>query len=112
MKPLIVFDMDGVLAEVTESYRMTIIETVRHFTGVEIEPAAIQAYKNRGGFNNDFLVSQVLCRDAGREVRDEDDPAVVGERPGGQGPGDRLGEVEHTDILQRFLVLPAKRGTD
>lgn len=68
MKPLIVFDMDGVLAEVTESYRMTIIETVRHFTGVEIEPAAIQAYKNRGGFNNDFLVSQVLCRDAGREV--------------------------------------------
>ncbi|NWF84362.1 MAG: HAD-IA family hydrolase [Bryobacteraceae bacterium] len=68
MKPLIVFDMDGVLAEVTESYRAAIIETVRHFTGVEIKPEAIQALKNRGGFNNDFLVSQVLCRGLGREV--------------------------------------------
>ena len=30
---LIVFDMDGVLAEVTESYREAIVQTVRHFTG-------------------------------------------------------------------------------
>ena len=38
MESVIVFDMDGVLVDVTESYRATIIETVRHYTGVTIEP--------------------------------------------------------------------------
>ncbi len=30
---LIVFDMDGVLVDVSESYRETIVRTVEHFTG-------------------------------------------------------------------------------
>ncbi len=30
---LIVFDMDGVLVDVTESYRETIVRTVAYFTG-------------------------------------------------------------------------------
>jgi HAD superfamily phosphatase len=34
MKPLLVFDMDGVLVDVTESYRETIAQTVERFTGV------------------------------------------------------------------------------
>jgi len=68
MKPLIVFDMDGVLAEVTESYRTAIVETVRHFTGAAVGAETIQDYKNRGGWNNDWLLSQQLCRDAGREI--------------------------------------------
>jgi phosphoglycolate phosphatase-like HAD superfamily hydrolase len=33
---VIVFDMDGVLVDVTESYRETIRQTVQHFTGQEI----------------------------------------------------------------------------
>ena len=35
-RPILVFDMDGVLVDVTESYRETIARTVAHFTGVEI----------------------------------------------------------------------------
>ena len=38
--PLIVFDMDGVLVDVTESYRETIVRTVEHFTGVTLTRAA------------------------------------------------------------------------
>ncbi len=45
MEKLVVFDMDGVLAEVTESYRQGIVETVFHFTGHRIERDAIQEYK-------------------------------------------------------------------
>ena len=45
---LIVFDMDGVLAEVTESYREAIVQTVEHFTGKRITRELIQEYKNRG----------------------------------------------------------------
>ena len=33
---MLVFDMDGVLVDVTESYRETIVQTVEHFTGKTI----------------------------------------------------------------------------
>ena len=39
LKHILVFDMDGVLAEVTESYRQAIVETVFHFTGQRIDRA-------------------------------------------------------------------------
>jgi HAD superfamily phosphatase len=65
---LIVFDMDGVLAEVTESYREAIVQTVEHFTGRRIERDLIQDYKNRGGWNNDWALSQKIAADLGVEV--------------------------------------------
>lgn len=68
MRPMIIFDMDGVLAEVNESYRESIVETVKHFTGQTVSRERIQEYKNRGGYNNDWLLSQQLCRDLGVEV--------------------------------------------
>lgn len=69
---LIVFDMDGVLAEVGESYRETIVRTVARFTGQTVDRARIQDYKNEGGWNNDWALSQRLCRDLGVEVAYED----------------------------------------
>jgi HAD superfamily phosphatase len=65
---LIVFDMDGVLAEVTESYREAIVQTVAHFTGQRIERDLIQGYKNRGGWNNDWALSQKIAADLGVQV--------------------------------------------
>ncbi len=65
---VIVFDMDGVLVEVGDSYRQAIVETVRHFTGKEITRALIQDYKNRGGWNNDWAVSQRIAADLGVAV--------------------------------------------
>jgi HAD superfamily phosphatase len=64
-QPILVFDMDGVLADVTESYRETIARTAAHFTGVEIEPGRIQDYKNRGGFNDDWELTHRIIADAG-----------------------------------------------
>jgi HAD superfamily phosphatase len=60
--------MDGVLAEVSESYIEGIVQTVRHFTGQTVERATIHEYKNRGFYNNDWLLSQRLCQDHGVEV--------------------------------------------
>ena len=68
MKTMIVFDMDGVLVDVSDSYRETICQTVLHFTGKTITRALVQDYKNRGGFNNDWLLSQTIARDLGVEV--------------------------------------------
>lgn len=68
MDSLIVFDMDGVLAEVTESYREAIVQTVKHFTGQSIARDLIQDYKNQGGWNNDWALSQKIAADLGVEV--------------------------------------------
>jgi HAD superfamily hydrolase (TIGR01548 family) len=65
---MLVFDMDGVLVDVTDSYRETVVLTVEHFTGKTISRDSIQDYKNQGGWNNDWLLSQKICRDLGVEV--------------------------------------------
>jgi HAD superfamily phosphatase len=65
---MIVFDMDGVLTEVSESYREAIVQTVRHFTGREITRDLIQEYKNQGGWNNDWALSKKIAADLGVNV--------------------------------------------
>jgi HAD superfamily hydrolase (TIGR01548 family) len=65
---VLVFDMDGVLVDVRESYRETIVQTVRHFSGATITRERIQEYKNSGGWNNDWALSQRILRDLGFEV--------------------------------------------
>ncbi len=62
---MIVFDMDGVLTEVSESYREAIVQTVLHFTGQRITRDLIQDYKNQGGWNNDWALSQKIAADLG-----------------------------------------------
>ena len=65
---VIVFDMDGVLLDVSESYRETVVQTIEHFTGKRIPREEIQEYKNRGGFNNDWLLCHTHCAKEGVEV--------------------------------------------
>jgi len=68
LSQMLVFDMDGVLVDVTESYRETIVKTVEHFTGKTVSRDSIQDYKNQGGWNNDWLLSQKICLDLGMEL--------------------------------------------
>jgi len=65
---LVVFDMDGVLVDVTESYRETIQRTVEHFTGKRVTREHIQDWKNRGGWNDDWALSTAITRAEGVEV--------------------------------------------
>jgi HAD superfamily phosphatase len=68
MEAILVFDMDGVLAEVTASYRAAIVETVDHFTGQRVTNELVQEYKNAGGWNNDWALSQKIAADLGVAV--------------------------------------------
>ena len=70
-QPLIVFDMDGVLVDVTESYRESIAQTVRHFTGVALTRQQIQDYKNQGGWNDDWKLSHHIIGRAGVNIEFE-----------------------------------------
>ncbi|MSV29688.1 MAG: HAD family hydrolase [Bryobacterales bacterium] len=68
MRGVIVFDMDGVLVDVRESYREAIQRTVEHFAGVRITREHIQDWKNRGGWNDDWKLSTAIIRDRGATV--------------------------------------------
>ncbi|MCW4018254.1 MAG: TIGR01548 family HAD-type hydrolase [Candidatus Bathyarchaeota archaeon] len=64
----VLFDMDGVLVDVTDSYRKVIQETVRFFSGKEAESQEIQEFKQRGGYNNDWDLTQAILTKQGKTV--------------------------------------------
>ncbi len=63
----ILFDMDGVLADVSGSYHEAIKAAARSF-GVDLDDAAIGAAKEQPGANNDWEVTRRLLEAAGRAV--------------------------------------------
>lgn len=65
VKTLIVFDMDGVLIDVENSYRLAIKKTFEHFSGQELLTEKIQEAKNLGGLNNDWDLTEYLLEQSG-----------------------------------------------
>jgi HAD superfamily phosphatase len=59
----VLFDMDGVLVDVSKSYREAIKQTVLKFSNREISFDEIQQYKNIGGLNNDWDLTEYILRD-------------------------------------------------
>ncbi|EKE02749.1 MAG: histidinol-phosphate transaminase [uncultured bacterium] len=67
-RDLIVFDMDGVLIDTTNSYRIAIRETYKHFSKQDITPEQIQHAKNQGGLNNDWDLTEYLLKNSGFNI--------------------------------------------
>ncbi|WP_049971754.1 TIGR01548 family HAD-type hydrolase [Haladaptatus cibarius] len=57
----VVLDIDGVLVDVADSYRRAIIESVSHVYDDTIPKADIQAFKDAGGFNNDWELTYAVA---------------------------------------------------
>jgi HAD superfamily hydrolase (TIGR01548 family) len=69
----VVLDIDGVLLDVADSYRQAVVDSVDRVYGTTVDREAIQAFKDAGGFNNDWLVTDavalfVLAQQAGYEA--------------------------------------------
>jgi HAD superfamily phosphatase len=64
MKALL-FDMDGVLVDVSCSYRKAVQKAVECFSQRPITPSEIQGYKNRGGLNNDWDLTCAILQERG-----------------------------------------------
>jgi HAD superfamily hydrolase (TIGR01548 family) len=62
----IIFDMDGVLADVSRSQTMAIIETARSL-GVDLTPVDIEQAKAAGNANDDWVLTRDLCVERGVE---------------------------------------------
>lgn len=82
------FDLDGVLADVSQSYRIAISQTCSTF-GVSVSGEEIEQLKLVGGFNNDWVLTQELMASKGVErsleqIREVFDRIYLGEagKPG------------------------------
>lgn len=62
---LIIFDVDGVLVDVSGSFHQTVIETVKHFTGKRVTLAELHRWKNRSGYNDDWKLSTAWVQSLG-----------------------------------------------
>jgi histidinol-phosphate aminotransferase len=61
----LLFDMDGVLVDVSVSYRRAIIKTASHFLGARVSVAEADRVKSRPGMNNDWDATASLLRSRG-----------------------------------------------
>jgi HAD superfamily hydrolase (TIGR01548 family) len=126
-KNLLIFDMDGVLVDVNESYRATIQATVKHFSGYDISHEEIQDWKNRGGWNDDWLLSTRLIQEQGfdipyQTVVDYFQHIFQGEKSDGlilreqwiahEGLFERLGEQNHLAVFTGRLRWEANVTLD
>ena len=66
----VVLDVDGVLVDVADSYRRAVVESVERLYGDTLAREDLQPFKDAGGFNNDWELSDavalyVLARERG-----------------------------------------------
>ena len=57
---VLLFDLDGVLVDVSNSYRLAIKETAEFFTKKKVLDGEIQKFKEQGGFNNDWDLTEAI----------------------------------------------------
>ena len=65
---IIIFDVDGVLVDVRDTFHRCTVETVRHFTGRRVGRSEIHAWKNRSGYNDDWRLTTDWIAQLGRAV--------------------------------------------
>lgn len=61
-RAILLFDIDGVIRDVSGSYRRALVETVNHFGGWRPSVESIDALKGEGLWNNDWEASLELLR--------------------------------------------------
>ena len=67
----LLFDMDGVLIDVSNSYRLAILKTVEYFSA-ETSLEEIDSYKLKKGMNNDWDCTQTILKDKGIKIEYND----------------------------------------
>ena len=95
----VVLDIDGVLVDVADSYRRAIVESIERVYEATLPPDAIQAFKDAGGFNNDWELTYAaaLFVLAGREGHDADVETfttAIAEAGGGLSAAESVVEAE------------------
>lgn len=112
----ILLDLDGVLADVSRSYRAAIVVTCESF-GVRVAPSDIATLKARGNANNDWLVTRELLSQRGvaldlRVVTERFESIYQGEpsRPGLRETESLIGSIDTLRGLASRVPLAIVTG--
>lgn len=106
----VVLDIDGVLVDVANSYRRAIVESVERVYGETVPRAVVQEFKDAGGFNNDWELTDavtlfVLARREGLGLDVESFTGRVGATGGGlQGAEAVVADLLDPAARERVLV--------
>lgn len=98
----VVLDIDGVVVDVADSYRRAILESVETVYGDTIEKADVQAFKDAGGFNNDWELTDaaalyVLAERKGMTLDIAAFTSAIAEQGGGLDAAERVTEDALSD---------------
>ena len=103
----LLLDLDGVIADVSRSYREAIVGAAARF-GVQVSGSRIQALKRRGRANDDWALTAELLADAGRPVALAEVTAVFESLYQGEGDGaglwTREGLIPPAELLSRLAA--------
>lgn len=105
----LLFDMDGVLVDVSASYRRAIAETASFFLGVRVAPADVDRVKRRPGMNNDWDAAAALLRSRGVRVPRAELIDVFQKIHGGDGGRPGLAAAERWLLPKPSLTRLARR---
>lgn len=115
----VVTDIDGVLVDTSESYHRAIVESVRAVYGETIDRTETQAFKNAGGFNNDWVTTDavalyVLARRNGYDGDVDTFTAAIAARNGGLDSAkavlaDELAERAYRDVIGNWDATALRR---
>ena len=104
----LLFDMDGVLADVSASYRQAIYATAAHF-GVTLLPNDVVVAKAAGNANNDWLLTQRLLQERGVSCSLEEVTACFERLYQGDDVQPGLRQHERLLVDKKFLATLAQR---
>ena len=112
----LLFDLDGVLADVGNSYREAIIQTAATFD-VVVTREDIQKYKASGNANNDWILTQKILADKGKVVgldlvtkRFEAIYHGTASEPGLKENEELIADIKLLETLHRHLPLAIVTG--
>lgn len=105
----VVLDVDGVVVDVADSYRRAIVDSVETVHGETISRAGVQAFKEAGGFNNDWEVTYaaalfVLARREGLSLSLSQFTDAVGGMGGGLDAAETVVSEELTPAARERVL--------
>ncbi|MEZ0361402.1 MAG: HAD-IA family hydrolase [Hydrogenobacter sp.] len=68
----VIFDVDGVIVDVKESYHLAIKMTAEAFLGHEVDLDTVRAIKFGKGINNDWIATREVIKYFGKEIEIEE----------------------------------------
>lgn len=100
----VIFDVDGVIIDVSESYHYCIKETAEFFLGKELDINLVRKLKFESGINNDYLATLYIINLLGKKVDLEDIIRIFDEKY------EKLKDKEKLILSHNFFKFLKNKG--